>query len=326
MPNSVRLRNGEMHEYASPEETPAKMRDLLLWYQDNMNKLNPVQLAAEFHYKFVCIHPFDDGNGRVARLVMNYILYKNNYPPVIVKFDDKENYLTALQKADTGDKLALIEYIENQMIWSLELSIKAARGEEIEEYGDIEKQIELLKREKLTKSKIFKTPKVSFEIFNHIKNDIWIPLNMMLYKFKDFFAETKTEVSVNSNKLKVEDNEHFNSTQFEKLITDALLIDKHYEVYGLDMEKTDVNHVKWERKMLSFKLAQKKIDYNFSCNLLLNESEFVLRIEESNTDSLKRIVIFEMQKEYKTFFMDDEVESIIRIVSNHMLEIIKSEE
>ena len=73
-PNSVLLKNGEMHEYASPEETPALMGDLMKWYNENLNVLTPVQLAAEFHYRFVCIHPFDDGNGRVARLIMNYIL------------------------------------------------------------------------------------------------------------------------------------------------------------------------------------------------------------------------------------------------------------
>ncbi|MCD4746370.1 MAG: Fic family protein [Bacteroidales bacterium] len=120
-PNSVQLRNGEIHEYASPSETPAKMNDLMAWYNENVNKIHPVQLAAEFHYRFVCIHPFDDGNGRVARLLMSYILLRNGYPPVIVKSEDKENYLTALQKADSGDLITLIEYIEKQLIWSLEL-------------------------------------------------------------------------------------------------------------------------------------------------------------------------------------------------------------
>ena len=54
-----RLKNGEFHEYASPEETPALVRDLLNWYEENRKEIHPVQLAAEFHYKFVCIHPFD---------------------------------------------------------------------------------------------------------------------------------------------------------------------------------------------------------------------------------------------------------------------------
>ena len=160
-PNSVQQKSGEIREYASPEETPALVKDLLEWYQDKNEKLHPVQLAAEFHYKFVDIHPFDDGNGRVARLIMNYILLKNHFPIVIIKSDDKENYLTALQKADNGDLLSFIEYIEKQSIESLKLSVKAGKGEDISELADIEKQIEILKREKLTKTKIFKTPKVT---------------------------------------------------------------------------------------------------------------------------------------------------------------------
>jgi len=91
MPNRVRLRSGEIHEHASPEETPAKMNELIEWYRHNENLMHPVQLAIEFHYKFVCIHPFDDGNGRVARLIMNYILLKNSFPPIIIKSNDKSN-------------------------------------------------------------------------------------------------------------------------------------------------------------------------------------------------------------------------------------------
>jgi Fic family protein len=72
-PNSVQLKDGKIHEYSTPEETPALMNDLLSWYNNNFEKMHPVQLATEFHYKFVCIHPFDDGNGRVARFIMIYI-------------------------------------------------------------------------------------------------------------------------------------------------------------------------------------------------------------------------------------------------------------
>ena len=73
-PNSVRLPNGELFEYTAPQEVPIKMQELMEWYRDKQTALHPVSLAAMFHYKFVCIHPFDDGNGRVSRLLMNYVL------------------------------------------------------------------------------------------------------------------------------------------------------------------------------------------------------------------------------------------------------------
>lgn len=154
LPNSVLLQNGEIFHYASPQETPALMNDLVEWYRNETGKkeLHPVVIAALLHYKFVRIHPFDDGNGRISRLLMNYVLYANGLPPVIIKSADKKSYLFALNKADTGDVDAFVEYIANQLLWSLELSIKAAKGEEIEENSDVEKKVELWKRELRSKN------------------------------------------------------------------------------------------------------------------------------------------------------------------------------
>lgn len=329
-PNSVMLRNGEIHEYASPEETPALMNDLLNWYNENTEILHPVQLAAEFHYRFVFIHPFDDGNGRVARLIMNYILLKNNYPPVVIKSDDKESYLTALQKADTGDIVSLIEYVEKQSIWSLELSIKAANGEDIDELGDIEKEIELLKKDKLTKTKIFKTPKVAFELISHINDDLWTPIIKVLNKFDDFFAETSNEKTVNH--IKVEKTKIIPSLLMDKarLLLDKEVIERKYEVFGHDLEKESIQNMQWRRKMLSLKSASKKIDYEISCSLDLHDSNYKLVITElnSNSDSFKKntTILFEIENEYKTLFMSDSVNSIVRIISNHMIKEIKGGE
>ena len=148
-PNSVRLQNGEMFHYASPEETPILMGELVAWYQEEESKkeLHPIELAALLHYKFVRIHPFDDGNGRISRLLMNYVLFKHNLPPVIIKSADKINYLFALNQADAGDIGAFISYIKKQMIWSFELYIKAAKGEALDEDGDLQKEIAIWKKE-----------------------------------------------------------------------------------------------------------------------------------------------------------------------------------
>lgn len=148
-PNSVKLSNGEIFEYASVSDTPIQMGELVQWYRDEVlkNELHPVALAALLHYKFVRIHPFDDGNGRISRLLMNYVLLKNNLPPVVIKSADKRNYLSALNSADTGDLNSFIKYISQQLIWSLELSIKASKGESIEEPDDIEKEIAVWKKQ-----------------------------------------------------------------------------------------------------------------------------------------------------------------------------------
>ena len=101
-PNSVITPTGERFEYASPEETPALMADLIQWYNqaEADGKLTPVELAALFHYRYIRIHPFEDGNGRIARLLMNYILLRHGYPMIVIRSKNKKTYLDALGKAD----------------------------------------------------------------------------------------------------------------------------------------------------------------------------------------------------------------------------------
>lgn len=144
-PNSVRLQNGEMFHYTSPTDTPIEMANLMEWYRLEEKNLHPVTLATMLHYKLVRIHPFDDGNGRVARLLMNYVLLRNEFPPVIIKSKDKTNYLLALRSADVGDYESLIEYVAEQLIWSQQIIIKGSRGEKIDEIGDFEKRLRFLK-------------------------------------------------------------------------------------------------------------------------------------------------------------------------------------
>ncbi len=148
MPNHVKTKTGEIFYFATSEETPSKMFDLLQWYNEKTNEkdLNPIIAAAEFHYKFIRIHPFDDGNGRTARILMNFILMQFGFPPVIIKTEDKANYFAALQLADTGNIEAFIEYIAQNLVYSLEIMISGAKGENIEEDDDLDKEIALLEQ------------------------------------------------------------------------------------------------------------------------------------------------------------------------------------
>ncbi|HEX8530008.1 MAG TPA: Fic family protein, partial [Cytophagales bacterium] len=97
-PNHVKTVTGEIFRFATPEETPALMHDLLEWYRNELNDPdhNGWVLAATFHYKFIRIHPFDDGNGRLARILMNFILLGHGFPPVVIKTGEKSAYFRAL--------------------------------------------------------------------------------------------------------------------------------------------------------------------------------------------------------------------------------------
>ena len=101
-PNSVITRYGDRFEYASPEETPALMSDLVDWYNDaeRSGKFTPIELSAIFHYRYIRIHPFEDGNGRIARLMVNYILTRHDYPMIVVRSRKKKQYIEALHRTD----------------------------------------------------------------------------------------------------------------------------------------------------------------------------------------------------------------------------------
>ena len=78
------------------------MADLIAWYnrEEAAATLSPIQLSSLFHYRYIRIHPFEDGNGRMARLLVNYILCKHGYPMIVVKSTDKNQYLSALNQCD----------------------------------------------------------------------------------------------------------------------------------------------------------------------------------------------------------------------------------
>ncbi|MDO8575610.1 MAG: Fic family protein [bacterium] len=76
------------------------MEEFMMWLRETND--HPVLTAIEAHYRLVSIHPFVDGNGRTARLLLNLILLQNNYPPVIIHPEDRRIYVTSLEKAQTG--------------------------------------------------------------------------------------------------------------------------------------------------------------------------------------------------------------------------------
>jgi len=88
-----------------PKKVPKEMKDILSWYTLNKKRLHPLILASYFHIAFETIHPFVDGNGRVGRLLMNFILHKNNYPMINIPSKIKFRYYEALKTATIDGNL-----------------------------------------------------------------------------------------------------------------------------------------------------------------------------------------------------------------------------
>lgn len=98
-PVGVRQSDGSIYHFVDPLLVPEKM-DVFINVV-NSNFQHPVLKAATAHFDFVTIHPFIDGNGRTARLLMNLILLQNGYPPAIIRIANRAQYLLALEKAQS---------------------------------------------------------------------------------------------------------------------------------------------------------------------------------------------------------------------------------
>jgi Fic family protein len=121
------IRVFQSHFKTSPGKYVKTDMDILFkWFEKYNDKLHPLVLASLFHQKFEKIHPFFDGNGRTGRIVMNYMLILNKYPPLIIQKKKRSAYLQALSTADKSDFndiepkyfKKLINYIASEMIES----------------------------------------------------------------------------------------------------------------------------------------------------------------------------------------------------------------
>lgn len=303
-PNSVRLPNGEMFFYPSPEETPALMSDLIEWYNKESTAagLHPIHIAALMHYKLVRIHPFDDSNGRTSRLLMNFVLLKYGYAPVVIESADKKNYLIALNEADAGDIGAFVNYIITLSLKWQELFTRAAKGEEITEKGDFEKEVELLKRniDLDKKPKVKKTGQAVNEIIETSIFPLFDKLSNTLSKFDDFFYAKEISFEINNKLVDFKDFDNlpelYKKTAGETNNITTFLI--HYYFRGFSKSNNDVT------------------DMYISLQIIFLEYVFEIRFVNQNSILIR--------KKYGQQLTGDEIEMIAEKAGRKILEDIKN--
>ncbi|MBN1175807.1 Fic family protein [Candidatus Woesearchaeota archaeon] len=102
----IKARDGTViHKGTPANELILELEEFIKWYKKNKSKFKPLILAAIIHNQFEYMHPFQDGNGRVGRLLLNYILIKNNYPPINIALEDRSEYYWVLYEYSQNDKL-----------------------------------------------------------------------------------------------------------------------------------------------------------------------------------------------------------------------------
>lgn len=116
---------GAYHIPPRPEKIEALMEEMVQFYQEKRYVMNPVELAAIMHYQLVYIHPFIDGNGRTARLLMNLILMEAGFPPAIILNLDRKRYLNSLNAANKGRFQSFLDFIGKSVERSLAIYLEA---------------------------------------------------------------------------------------------------------------------------------------------------------------------------------------------------------
>jgi hypothetical protein len=94
-----------------PEKVEEEINSLIAWYKSSKENEHPLKLASDFHAKFEKIHPFEDGNGRVGRLLINSILLEHGYPPLIIRKTMRASYFSALEAYDNDYKNKLYRFL-----------------------------------------------------------------------------------------------------------------------------------------------------------------------------------------------------------------------
>src|SRR5262249_8689843 len=121
-PNHVRRPDGSVLEYAPPEHVQSELERLVAVHRESAGA-HPLGPAAWLHHRFIQIHPFEDGNGRVARALTLLVLLLDHYAPLVVDRRDRESYIAALDVANDGDLSVLV-----RLFGRLEIAARSERG------------------------------------------------------------------------------------------------------------------------------------------------------------------------------------------------------
>jgi Fic family protein len=158
LPNNPQRPDETLHEYCPPEHVDAEMDRLVTWHLEHQgDAVAPEVEAAWLHHRFTQIHPFQDGNGRVARALATLVLIRADMFPMSISPEEKATYIDALEAADAGELTPLVELLISQerrdfgralgiteqiaderLLFTAALEkAKEAKGERIAAYGDV---------------------------------------------------------------------------------------------------------------------------------------------------------------------------------------------
>lgn len=207
-PNNPKRENGKLFMYCPPIHVESEMDKLIDIYNGLVSKeINPIVISAWVHHAFTQIHPFQDGNGRVARLLASLILIKSGLFPFTVKRDEKKSYITNLEEADKGNPSGLVKLFSQQQKRSIE-AILNWKSETQLNFSSLKDAAQVLskkmdeweekkqaKRQNIIKTNRNSIFKFAYEIISTIKSELFelIPIEKAKIGIKSVLPGDQTD-------------------------------------------------------------------------------------------------------------------------------------
>lgn len=344
-PNYVILSSiGERLDFLEPEKVIPELNSLISWVNNAINppkrkkkkySIHPLVIAAEFHLQFVLIHPFDDGNGRLSQILMNLILMQCGFPPILIKVEHRAEYINALNKARNEGTEIFAEFLAERLVASLELYLKAAKGENIEDPDYLDKRVAVLSA-KIAGKASGKLRRTNEEVLEALRNSV-IPLfnniAVVLTKIDRFFLDK--HMMFNWRKFKLREN-----GDVIKLENDELVSANYRDRPNIsDYPKEFIPVAKFYPPllfMIEHNSDKSLLDELDSVSIEINWLRFVGTSKESDLDLTAKILVkfvlntyitdingFLIEKEYGEKFIQEECEELAKKLASSLLNKIE---
>ena len=327
--NEIINHKGEKYTFVDWELVPEKMHDLLnrinaaidAIQSNSKNAPHPIDIALQFHLEYLEIHPFYDGNGRTARILTNLILIALGYTPFWITKSERSiyyNYISDIQSYG-GDKVAFYQYVSGLIERSEQLVLDVVEGKEIEEDDDVEKEIEILKRQLKTKDdKVLpKANEIIKELYEKSYRKLFDYLIEKTKKFDEMFEEKKIECSTNSNQSSKRGLEYLDEF-FENLYEE-----KRNSVMNIYEEEPKYKKIDDLRLLILYDGFKHDGTNTFqqSTNIWVMFQQYYYIINDTNSQNNKE---YFCKKLYSEPLTQEEIKSIVNKLTKKLLEDTKA--
>ncbi|HIB36985.1 Fic family protein [Mesonia sp.] len=296
LPNYLYTRTGERIDFMAPEEVAPAMNTLINWLNNHIDvpkrkkqkyDLHPILVAAAFQVRFIQIHPFGDGNGRMARIMSNLILMLYGYTPAIIRLDKRDAYYNLLNLSTLEEPLPLAEMIADEVLTTLGLAIDAAKGLPLSEHDDLDKALSLLERSLENRPEKHKAERRSKDKIHEILEKAFLPIVNEIHNTWERLLSHFTTGKIQVNK----DGDYID---YESLPRDLNLL-----LQDIDFNKINQITLNFDLKRLK-KALPTEISNSIEIRVKFNQEEWYLT---SNYNG---------EKQKKLFYGDEVIEETFR--------------